>query len=124
MSDSEEYLLGHIAHDLESATNERVLVRAPKPNRARMLRNQFVRITDELTPDIVFLGRFLSGPFFPEAESQDVMAQVEIQGELDGSDTRDTNNRPSPGSAVYELSADTINQLMGFAGEMRLGCLS
>ena len=124
MTDSEEYLLGHIAHDRLSATNERVLVRAPKTNRARMLRNQFVRIVDTLTPSIVFLGRFLSGPFFPEEACEHVMADVEIQGELHGTGTRDTNNRPSPGSPVYELPPASVSELMGFAGEMRLGCLS
>src|SRR5437762_9064381 len=101
-------LLGHIAHDPLTATNERVLLRAPRSNRSLLLRNQFVIITDVLSPTSVFLGRLLSGPFFPPDVKDDIFAQVEIQGELDGLSTRDTNNRPAPGSAVHEMRAGAV----------------
>ena len=39
-------LLGHIDWDRPEATNERVVMRAPREHRARVLRNQFVRIID------------------------------------------------------------------------------
>ncbi len=124
MPEMEGFLLGHIAHDPASATNERVLLRAPQANRDRMLRNQFVRITDALTPKTIFLGRILGGPFFPEAVGKDVMAEVEVQGELTGNRTHDTNNRPAPGSPVHEVTAAAVADLLGFDGDMRLGCLS
>jgi DNA helicase HerA-like ATPase len=124
MPDIDAYLLGHIAFDPTTATNERVLLRAPQAHRNRMLRNQFVRITDALTPGSVFLGRILGGPFFPEAAGKDVMAEVEVQGELAGNRTHDTNNRPAPGSPVHEISADAVADLLGFDGDICLGCLS
>src|SRR5438045_3464189 len=97
-------LLGHVERDIPSATNERILVRAIRSNRSRFLRNQFVAVTDAVDGHTVFLGRILNGPFFPAAElGEDLLAEIEIQGELEGDMTRDTNNRPAPGSPVYEL---------------------
>src|SRR5262249_52625435 len=72
------------------------------------------------------LGRLLGGPFFPGAadSEEDILAEVEIQGELVDGQTIDTNNRPAAGSAVHELPPDTIKSLLGFGGGMVLGWLA
>src|ERR1700730_13290617 len=82
-------LLGHIDWDRPGATNERVVLRAPRENRARLLRNKFVRITDAKAAGIQFLGRIVPGPFFAdqpqreaekeEARDGDITAEIEIQ---------------------------------------------
>ncbi len=117
--------LGHVAADSARASNERVLIRAPYQQRARILRNQFVTITDAQDQKTIFLGRVLGGPFFPESaqEGGAIMAEVEVQGELVGLQTRDTNNRPAAGSVVCELPADDVRGLLGLEGDMVLGHL-
>src|SRR5438552_6560900 len=99
-------LLGHIDWDHAGATNERVRLRAPRANRARVLRNQFVCIADARTASTQFLGRTVAGPFFaegaqPEGDDErgreaDITAEIEIQGELIDGRPHDTNNRPAP----------------------------
>jgi hypothetical protein len=126
-------LLGHVDWDAPSATNERVVLRSPGTTRSRLLRNQFVRIEDRSGSGAVFLGRILAGPFFPvpvgggdQPDSPDaaILAEVEVQGELTAGRPHDTSNRPAPGSAVYALAADEVNDLLGCAGDMLLGTLS
>ena len=83
--------LGHVDWDGPGATNERVVLRAPRENRARVIRNQFVCITD-VKGATQFLGRTVAGPFFAEPSPDgpverlnregDVTAEIEIQGEL------------------------------------------
>src|SRR5262245_59680985 len=94
--------LGRVDADQPNATNERVVMRAPKDNRARMIRNQFVRIRDAKTIGVEFLGRIISGPFFADRGDPEggITADVEIQGELVEGRPRDTNNRPATGSSV------------------------
>jgi DNA helicase HerA-like ATPase len=128
------HLLGHIDWDLPGASNERVVVRAPKEHRARVLRNQFLVITDAKAAGTLFLGRTVAGPFFADhtlagpddssAREGDITAEIEIQGELVEGRPRDTNNRPAPGSAVHELAMAEVTRLMGFAGDMLLGNMS
>jgi hypothetical protein len=91
-------VIGFVAPDAARATNERVVIRAPDVQRQHVQRNQFVTITDALAPETVFLGRLVGGPFFPRANDQagDVLAEVEVQGELREGQPRDTNNRPAP----------------------------
>jgi len=127
-------LLGHIDWDKPGATNERVILRSPRENRSRVLRNQFVRITDAKAASTQFLGRTVAGPFFADSirtggekghvREDDITADIEIQGELVDGRPRDTNNRPSPGSAVRELNMEEVTRLMGFAGDMLLGNMS
>ncbi len=127
-------LLGHVDWDRPEASNERVLLRAPRENRARVLRNQFVRIIDARAAGTQFLGRTVAGPFFAEASGpgrekesgrgQEITAEIEIQSELIDGKPRDTNNRPAPGSAVRILSMTEVTRLMGFAGDMLLGNMS
>jgi DNA helicase HerA-like ATPase len=126
MSSAEPKLLGHIVADPASATNERVLLRAGYQQRSRIRRNQFVTITDALAPQVVFLGRLVGGPFFPASGSSDgeILAEVEIQGELRHKQPRDTHNRPATGSPVYEMPAADVKALIGLEGDMILGCLS
>jgi hypothetical protein len=123
---AEPLLLGHVVADAGHPTNERVALRASYHQRQRILRNQFVTISDALAPRTVFLGRLIAGPFFPEpANGQgEIRAEVEVQGELAGDFPHDTNNRPSPGSAVYELPPDAVRRMLGLAGDMALGCLA
>jgi DNA helicase HerA-like ATPase len=124
-------LLGHIDWDSPTATSERVVLRAPEENRPHVLRNQFVRIDDVGSPT-PFLGRIVSGPFFPapteggRKSSIDgtILAEIEVQGELIDGRPRDTSNRPSPGAAVHELSPAEIGHRLGLAGDMLLGTLS
>jgi DNA helicase HerA-like ATPase len=126
-------LLGHVDWDSSVSSSERVMLRAPEERRPQILRNQFVRIEDPSTGPIPFLGRLLTGPFFPPVRRDrggdssiagTILAEIEVQGELVEGRPRDTSNRPAPGSAVYELSADDVCDLLGFAGDMLLGNLS
>src|SRR5262245_9849620 len=122
--------LGHLDWDGAGATNERVFLRAPAENRSRVLRSQFVRVEDE-RGRTSFLGRIVAGPFFPAGEDAgrhpdggDILAEIEVQGEMVGDVPIDTSNRPAPGSSVYELAATEISDLLGCAGDMLLGTLS
>src|SRR5436309_15315836 len=111
--------IGEVACDGASATSERVLLRAPVNNRRHLNRNQYVRIKDEEGPRTGFLARIVAGPFFvPPGTSKSeatedsitlthqVLADLEIQGELVSGRLQDTNTRPAPGSAVYALNAE------------------
>ncbi len=126
MSALDGFVLGSVASDNTSASNERVVIRASREQRQRVQRNQFVTITDALSPEIVFLGRLIGGPFFPAADGQpgDILAEVEVQGELHEGQPHDTNNRPAPGSVVQQLSPENVRSLLGLDGDMVLGCLS
>lgn len=138
MSAETSDLLGHVDWDRPGATNERVVLRAPREHRARVLRNQFLRIVDAKNPATQFLGRTVAGPFFTHlahapdtakaeaagAREGDIIAEIEIQGELVNGRSHDTNNRPVAGSAVRELTMDEVTHLMGFAGDMLLGNMS
>lgn len=125
-SSADLHLLGRVTADGAPASNERVRLRAGHRDRQRILRNQYVTITDALAPEIVFLGRLINGPFFvaKDADSGEIFADVEIQGELRDERTFDTNNRPSPGSPIHELSAIRVKQMLGLEGDMLLGCLT
>jgi DNA helicase HerA-like ATPase len=117
-------LLGHVVPDAAPASNERVVFRAGPAHRGRILRNQFVTLTDALSMRTVFLGRVVNGPFFPTAEADSILAEVEVQGELADNQPHDTNNRPSVGSEVHELPADKVRSMLGLGGDMVLGCVS
>src|SRR5262245_18663187 len=130
---SDANFLGHVDWDRPASTNERVLLLAPRIKRPLVLRNQFVRIEDTRGCRTTFLGRLLTGPFFPiplrgqEDNGQNresVMAEIEIQGEMARGGSRDTSNRAAPGSLVYARSADEVSDLLGCRGDMLLGTLS
>jgi DNA helicase HerA-like ATPase len=117
-------VLGIVEPDASSATNEHVIVRVPPALRQRALRGGFVRVEDSLG-GTRFLGRVVAGPFFPmTAENGDLLIRVEVHGELAGERTRDTNDRPAPGSAVFDLSAAEVGDLMGCSGDMTFGTLA
>jgi uncharacterized protein len=105
------------------ATNEHALVRVPPANRAHAVRGRFVRIVDKLS-GARFLGRVVAGPFFPDGPDGDLEVKVEVEGELTGRRTTDTNDRPAAGSPVRALTADRVGELLGCAGDMRLGVLA
>jgi hypothetical protein len=124
-----EGVLGHVERDHPSATNEHVVLRAPAAQRLNVVRNQFVRLEDPLVGAPTFLGRIVAGPFFPEtgeadAAGGDVLARIEVQGELVGGRLLDTNTRPAPGSVVRALDADGVRDLLGCSGDMLLGTIS
>ncbi len=122
---TERPLLGHVASDAADAINERVMMRAPYEQRHRVLRNQFVTITDIRSPKTVFLGRLIAGPFFPADNGEgDILAEIEVQGELEGRHPQGTNNRPAPGSPVHELLTEDVRAMIGLSGDMVMGCLS
>src|SRR4051812_29146911 len=81
---AEPSLLGQVVPDAPTATNERVMIQAGYRERHRVVRNQFVTITDAVTPQTVFLGRVVGGPFFPGQPegTNEVCAEVEVQGEM------------------------------------------
>src|SRR5262249_6612094 len=83
-------------------------------------------ITDAVDPQTRFLARLVEGPFFPTAPGADteIAIEAEIQAELVGDMSCDTNNRPTPGSGVYELPAQQIKDMVGLDGDMLLGCLA
>ncbi len=126
MTPPADWSLGTVAHDHPAASNERIRIRVPAERRRRVLRNQYVTIPDALSPRTVFLGRLIGGPFFPASagEGGDIIADVEIQGELRDNRPRDTNNRPAPGSVVHEFPADDVRAMLGLGGDMVIGCLS
>jgi DNA helicase HerA-like ATPase len=137
MADIEARLLGQIAWDGNDATSERVMLRAPVFSRRHVERNQYVRILDEEGGRSGFLARIVSGPFFYRAGvaagaaslagsggDNYLLADLEIQGELVGGKTRDTNSRPAPGSSVYALSHKDVADLHGFQGDMLMGNLA
>ncbi|MBY0513975.1 MAG: ATP-binding protein [Gemmataceae bacterium] len=117
-------VLGRVEPDAPAATNEHVVVRVPPALRPRALRGGFVRIIDSLG-GTKFLGRVVAGPFFPmTAENGDLLIRVEVHGEMTGERTHDTNDRPAPGSLVYDLSPAEVGDLMNCAGDMMLGTLA
>jgi DNA helicase HerA-like ATPase len=105
------------------ATNEHILVRVPTANRAHAVRGRFVKIVDKAR-GTRFLGRVIAGPFFPDGPDGDVRVKVEVEGELTGLRTTDTNDRPAAGSPVRALTAERVGGLLGCAGDMRLGTLA
>lgn len=119
-------LLGHVATDTAGESNERVRILCSYEVRTRVLRNQFVTITDAVDPETVFLARLLEGPFFhmEVGDASKIQLEAEIQGELDGANSRDTNNRPTPGSPVHELPSHVIKDMLGLDGDMLIGSLS
>jgi len=130
-------LLGHVAWDGSTATSERVQLRTTVANRRLVERNRYVRIQDEEGMRSGFLARILTGPFFhragaPTASGLEasaslesfLLADLEIQGEVVGGRTRDTNSRPAPGSSVYVLSPAEVADLHRFQGDMLLGSLA
>lgn len=118
-------ILGRVEPDSTSATNEHVVVRVPVARRARALRGGFIRIEDNLN-GTRFLGRIVAGPFFPmTAENGDLLVRVEVHGELTGGGrTLDTNDRPAPGSPVFDLLPAEVGDLLGCSGDMQLGTLA
>ena len=122
MPQTDAGLLGQIDHDVTTSTNERARLRAKGVHRDRLSRGQFVTIADAATPGLTFLGRLVAGPFFPDREA--ILAEIEIHGELHGALTRGTNNRPAPGSPVFEMPPEAVNELIGMGGNMLLGCLA
>ena len=129
--------MGQVTWDGATATSERVLLRAAVANRRLMERNQYVRIQDEDGARSGFLGKIVSGPFFHRSGSPTssgltaetslesfLLADLEIQGELVGGRSRDTNSRPAPGSSVFALAPREVADLHGFHGDMMLGHLS
>ncbi|MFO0845206.1 MAG: ATP-binding protein [Gemmataceae bacterium] len=121
---SPNLLLGHVAEDGPQASNERIVLHAPQEHRARIIRNQFVTIADARTDGLVFLGRVLGGPFFPQPSGEGVIvAELEVQGELADGEPRGTNNRPTPGSTVHELPPQDVCRMLGLRGDMVLGTL-
>ncbi len=136
-ADADARLLGQVAWDGSDATSERVMLRAPVFSRRHIERNQYVRILDDEGGRSGFLARVVSGPFFYRAgvghgapplagttSENYLLADLEIQGELVGGRTRDTNSRPAPGSSVYALTSKDISDLHGFQGDMLLGHLA
>lgn len=116
-------LLGTVEPDSHASTNEHVVVRVPRENRKRAVRGRFVRIED-CTTGVEYLGCVVGGPYFPDDPDSDVRIRVEIQGEMSHRKTRDTNDRPAPGSPVRELVPDRVGELLGCSGDMRLGLLA
>jgi len=106
-----------------TATNEHVLVRVPSANRAHAVRGRFVKIVDKVR-GTRFLGRVIAGPFFPDGADGDLQIKVEVEGELTGRRTADTNDRPVTGSPVRALTAERVGELIGCAGDMRFGTLA
>ncbi len=149
---AEKKPLGYVDWDGPGARNERVLLRALPGSGQRLARDQWVRIDDAQGKRQGFLGRIVGGPFFPISPSAngasangppgsgasghgripggkgatdyDIVADIEIQGELIGGRTYDTKSRPAPGAGIYALTPDEVASLLGFAGDMVLGTLS
>jgi len=122
MPSLQSLILGIVAADPATATNEQITVLVPPANRKRAVRGRFVRIEDKST-STEYLGRVVAGPFFPDDPSGDVRLTVELHGELTNRRTCDCGDRPTSGSAVRELVDDRVGELLGCAGDMYLGTL-
>jgi DNA helicase HerA-like ATPase len=133
----ENGLVGQVDWDGSAATSERVLLRASLTNRRLVERNRYVRIQDKDGVRSGYLARIIAGPFFHRSgtptfagltasSSQEscLLADLEIQGELVGGQTRDTDSRPAPGAPVFVLAPTEVAELHGFKGDMLLGNLS
>src|SRR5262245_60449141 len=105
------------------ATNEHVFVRVPTSARAHTVRGRFLTVVDKLR-GTRFLGRVIAGPFFPDGPDGDIRVKVEIEGELAGRKTADTNDRPCAGSTVRAMTAERVGELLGGAGDLRFGTLA
>ena len=114
---------GYVGPDGPNAKHQYVEVRVPSAGRAGAIRGRFLRVED-VSGGAKFLGRIIAGPFFPDGPEGDLVVRVEIQSELVGNRTRDTNDRPAPESPVYELNAAEVGALVGCTGDMFLGTLS
>jgi DNA helicase HerA-like ATPase len=118
----EQVLIGHTAPDGPVATNERARLKATAEGKSRLRRGQFVVIADSRNHGLAYLGRIVAGPFYPEGD--EVLAEVEIHGEIDGSVSRGTDSRPTPGSPVFAMPATAVSALLGLGGTMMLGHLT
>ncbi|HEV3449153.1 MAG TPA: ATP-binding protein, partial [Gemmataceae bacterium] len=128
--------LGYVDWDDATASNERVIMRAPLANRDRIIRDQYVRIEDSLGSRSGFLGRIVAGPFFSAREGapahQDagaageitILAEIELQGELIDGRPRVSKSRPMSQAEVQELTPAEVSNLLGFSGDMVLGAIS
>jgi hypothetical protein len=132
--------LGYVDWDSETASNERVIMRAPLASRDRISRDQYVRIEDPLGSRSGFLGRIVGGPFFSPGEASPnhgsngkeattnpevtIVAEIELQGELVEGRPRVSKSRPLSRAVVQELSDAEVAKILGFSGDMVLGAVS
>jgi hypothetical protein len=118
-------MLGHIDWDGPSPSNERAGLRVLPENAYALARNKLVRVCDR-ADGREYLGQIVRGPFFPADTNGDrnVLAEVEIQGELFGGKVGDTNRRPAPGSEVFEVSDAEARDLLECTGDLVLGSMS
>jgi DNA helicase HerA-like ATPase len=131
--------LGFVDWDRSTASNERVILRAPLANRDRIIRDQYVRILDRLGSRAGFLGRIVAGPFFSNepvpttgsdpqnlvpASGVTIFAEIELQGEIVDGRPRASKSRPVSQAVVEDLSTAEVADLLGFSGDMILGAIS
>jgi hypothetical protein len=132
--------LGYVDWDGQASSNERILMRAPLINRSRIIRDQYVRIEDQLGSRTGFLGRIVAGPFFSHrvasanglfatsgqglSGEMGMQAEIELQGEFVDGGARASKSRPVSRAAVWELSSDEVADLLGFSGDMVLGAIA
>lgn len=129
-------LLGYVDRDDPTASNERIVMRAPLANRARIIRDRLIRIEDASESRTGFLGRIAAGPFYPRGAPRSgdsehgarpgaaIYAEIEIQSELADGRPRDAKCRPTPGATVWELTREEVAELLGCSGDMLLGTVS
>jgi DNA helicase HerA-like ATPase len=132
--------LGHVDWDAAKASNDRVIMRSSLTNLDRIIRDQYVRIEDPLSSRVGFLGRIIAGPFFSHRGAATngshvslgqglsgevaILSEIELQGELVDGQPRASKSRPASRSAIWELSADEVADLLGFSGDMVLGAIA
>src|SRR5437899_12315083 len=111
-------VLGHIDWDNPSAVNERVILRAVSASRARILRDQFVRIEDCNGTHSSFLGRIIGGPPFPgdprhgHGRGPGLAAVATECGGAAGPGP-DTRNRLAPASPLRDRATNEHGALIG-----------
>lgn len=117
-------MIGQVDWDTADAGNEHVVMRAPGVARGQVLRNRLVHVRDDAAGRD-FLARISDGPFFPASKdgTTEVLARLEVQGEVDSGQLFDTNSRPGPGAAVVQLDDEEVAHLIGSRGDMVLGAL-
>jgi DNA helicase HerA-like ATPase len=121
---SETTVLGQVEPDRPGIANERLLFRMPA-GQSEFRRNQWVRVQDPSGAGKDYLGRIVSGPFFPAGEkAAALMGEIELEGELREGRVLDAVSRPATGAIVHALPDAEMATLLGCSGDMLMGQLA
>jgi DNA helicase HerA-like ATPase len=119
--------LGQVAWDNGDARNERVRFTVRADQVERFHYGKLVRIVARSSPPREFVGKIVSGPFFPppgQNAAGEATGELELQGEIENETLLGTTRRPRPGSPIFDLSFAEVGQLLRCTGDLLLGALT